>query len=96
MPNQPSKISDWEKEWDNKFFKFHEIGAIEHSEEMKPFIKNLLEIQRTEVLEEVEGLVKALKDSFDLVIPMTEEKEGELAMTILILNVINQLKNKEK
>ena len=33
---------DWEKEWDNKFFKHQEFGAIENSDEMKPFIRQLL------------------------------------------------------
>lgn len=68
MKKEENKTEDWEIEWDKKFFKFHEIGAIENSEEMKPFIRELLSFQRQEIIEEVvkcvQIKVKAYKNYF--------------------------------
>lgn len=37
MTNKP----DWETEWNKKFFEFQEMGAIENSDEMIPFIREV-------------------------------------------------------
>ena len=91
MPNQPSKISDWEKEFDKSFrvsrhpkvegdfFLYHE-----NAQKIKSFISNLLSTQRTKVLEEVIDLIPK-KDSFYCINQFLELAEK-----------INQLKNKEK
>ena len=53
-----SKPTEWEKQWDKKFFKFHEIGAIENSDEMKPFIRELLSQAREEGFEAATNVAK--------------------------------------
>ena len=103
MPNQPSKISDWEKEFDN--LPLTNLTT-------KEFIKNLLIQQRTEILEEVANDIQKIiekgkatffvnKDNKDIIIP-TDEALYELKATIsdnigiYFYEKLNQLKNKEK
>ena len=57
MPNQPSKISDWEDNLQRLAEKYCKHDDRPYNSCLyyifKPFIKNLLTQQRTEVLEEV-------------------------------------------
>ena len=98
MPNQPSKISDWEKRFDKEFWYMRDLhehhhpdckcGARENlSNSIKSFIKDLLSTSthRTEVLEEVEKSIKGM--------PYKEECS---ILKSRVLEKINQLKNKEK
>ena len=85
MPNQPSKISDWEEElyilfWSNSVFKYKA-----DLEQIKSLISNLLSTQRTEVLEKVEKSIKGM--------PYKEECS---ILKSRVLEKINQLKNEEK
>ena len=44
---------DWKSVWNKKFFEFQEMGAIKDTDEMKPFIRNLLHQTRMETKEEI-------------------------------------------
>ena len=94
MPNQPSKISDWQEEFDKEFPKWSlgqpNSGSRDAEvKRIKSFISELISTQRTEVLEEVEENLRNLKRTI-------RPKTKVLSVFIKVFKKINQLKNKEK